>query len=144
MFKPNFVMGRLPACFCASILLLLAAWLLPLPIAQAQNCGTGFGGDIAVSPSTAHVGDTVTINFLELFSSLNTCTVTNGRAWIIYPDNTVQLWLNDFILLPNSTILCPSGPACLPFSLTYIIKPADVQRSLSFATNFPAGFNTRP
>ena len=105
-------------------------------------CGTGLAGDIAVSPSTAHVGDTVTINFLEVFSSLNTCAVTNGKAWIIFPDNSVQLWLNNFNLQPNSAILCPGNAACLTgVSFTYVIRSNDMNRNLSFQTNFPTGFN---
>src|SRR5205823_3638642 len=83
------------SAFLCALLSLVSLLLLPTR-APAQACGTGLAGDIAVSPSTAHVGDTVTINFLEVFSSLNTCAVTNGKAWIIFPDNSVQLWLNSF------------------------------------------------
>lgn len=107
----------------------------------AQTCGTGLGGDIAVSPSVAHVGDTITVNFVEVFSSLNACTVTNGRAWIIYPNNSVQTWLNNFNLPPNSSIVCPGNASCLSFTTTYVVQAADIGRNLSFQTNFPAGFN---
>src|SRR5438477_1336959 len=136
--------ARMPlsaSAFLCALLSLVSLLLLPTR-APAQMCGTGLAGDIAVSPSTAHVGDTVTINFLEVFSSLNTCAVTNGKAWIIFPDNSVQLWLNNFNLQPNSAILCPGNAACLPgVSFSYVVKSNDMSRSLMFQTNFPAGFN---
>src|SRR5205814_1127012 len=107
---------------------------------HAQSCGTGFGGDIAIN-SLAHVGDTVRINFVEVFSSANTCTVTNGKAWIIYPNNSVVQWLNNFNLAPNTSILCPGAADCLAGSFSYVVNASDINRNLVFQTNFPPGFN---
>src|SRR5436189_5450919 len=89
-----------------SLLLMLGAQ------ARAQNCGAGLGADLGISNRTFHVGDTLTLDFVEVFSSANTCTITNGRLWLVYPDNSVALWLDDFTLAPSSAILCPGDSTC--------------------------------
>src|SRR6185295_14703257 len=128
------------ACLWISTVLGMCSLWLGSP-ASGQTCGTGLGGEINVSPSIAHVGDTITINFVDIFSSLNTCQVTNGKAWLIYPDNSVRLWLDNFTLNPQSIIQCPGSAPCLPFTTTYVVQAADINRTLSFQTNFPTGFN---
>jgi hypothetical protein len=79
----------------AALLGLLAAWNPEAGL--AQSCSPGMGG--AVSASAAryaspldfyiHVGQTA--NILQL-ATINTgsCTLTNLKAWLVYPDSSFQ------------------------------------------------------
>jgi hypothetical protein len=129
-------------------------------IATCRSCGPpcnpGFGGvNIGVMTPTgatvihngvptlvAHFGDTITIQALEVFNSGSgtTCGVTNGQGWVVYPNNSIQQVMQDFTLVSSarggSGHQCPSGdPVCLPFTETYVVNAADLNRPLSFSTN---------
>ena len=121
----------------------------------AQECGPGIGAGIGVMTPTgaaiehngdstlvAHIGDTITINSVAVFTSAfgSTCGVTNGQCWVVYPDNTVQEAMHNFTLLSSaaggSGHQCPSADSvCLPFAQTYVVDTNDINKPLSFSTN---------
>jgi hypothetical protein len=121
----------------------------------AQECNPGFGAGIGVMTPTgatviyngaptlvAHIGDTITINSVAVFTSAfgSTCGVTNGHMWVVYPNNTYQKVFSDFTLLSSASggsgHQCPSADAvCLPYTQTYLVNAADLNRPLSFTTN---------
>src|SRR5882724_448581 len=95
----------------------------------------------------AHVGETITILGGQVSSSGSGsgCAVTNGQGWIVYPNNTVQKAIQDFSLQSGAAgggnCLCPGTcspggiSTCLPFTQTYVVNVADINRHLSFTTN---------
>src|SRR5947207_1768826 len=92
----------------------LLASSVPIDRAQAQtSCGTGLGGTLNISgpypppnDSFIHVGEVARINSAEIFSTATTCTATNLQAWVIYPDNTFQEFLDNFTLPSGGDQLC--------------------------------------
>jgi uncharacterized membrane protein len=134
---------------------LIAAALVSPATSQAQICNPGVGANIGVTTPTgtsvihngtptlvAHIGDTVTINSLAVFTSSfgSTCGVTNGDGWVVYPDNSSQKAMQNFTLASSaaggSGHQCPSADTvCMPFTQTYIIAAKDMNQPLSFTTN---------
>src|SRR5438874_7654465 len=122
MLNIHKVNGRRLRAISPLALFSLAASLDVVQNASAQVCGGGFDSAIAITQGVVHVGDTITIGFLQVSSSANTCSITNGRSWLIYPDNNVVLWLDNFTLGPNSSITCPGDASCLAGSFTYVVN----------------------
>ena len=150
MYVFTMTQGSLNSRISLAILAGLLASSVPIDRAQAQtSCGTGLGGTLNISgpypppnDSFIHVGEVARINSAEIFSTATTCTATNLQAWVIYPDNTFQEFLDNFTLPSGGDQLCfgtASGP-CLPFTSTYLVKLSDVQNTITFATNHPTGF----
>jgi hypothetical protein len=78
----------------AALLGLLAAWNPEAGL--AQSCSPGMGGSIGVSGPYAtpldfyiHVGQTATIQKLATINT-GSCTLTNVKAWLVYPDSSFQ------------------------------------------------------
>ena len=129
--------------------------LLSAGNALAQACNPGVGANIGVTTPTgttivyngtptlvAHIGDTVTVNSLAVFTSAfgSTCGVTNGQGWVVYPNNSNQKAMQNFTLLSSaqggSGHQCPSADAvCLTFTQTYVVNAADMNKMLLFTTN---------
>src|SRR4051812_49328761 len=146
--------SKLNASFLACFSAIALAAMVGAQSARAQTCNPGIGANIGVSTPTgatimvngtptlvAHVGDTVTITSLAVFNSSfgNTCGVTNGQGWVVYPNNTFQKAMQDFLLRSSAAggqgHQCPSAdPVCLPFTQTYTINAADINKALSFTT----------
>lgn len=101
-----------------------------------QPCATGMAVGISVSLEHARVGQKIIINGMEVFLSSNTCAVTNGKAWIIFPDNTATLWLDNFAVAPGGSIYCPGTDSCMG-SFSYTVSSNDIDRSIQFETNYP-------
>src|SRR5215471_20896267 len=84
---------RLSAGLYLSALLGLGG-LLPMQDASGQVCSCNGGGlatSISVTPTISHVGDTVTISQIgAVLGSLNNCFVTNGIAYIMYPNGNTS------------------------------------------------------
>ena len=120
----------------------------------AQNCLPGMGGAIGVNgpyPSAStyiHVGETATIYQLITLNA-GTCTLTNLKAWVVYPDSTFSEVLDlDQQASPNNIlgsgsppIICPGDSRCMGYTATYLVKAGDIGTGLSFQTNWPTGFN---
>ena len=148
-------MARRPfmgAVMVATLVGLVAAGLPETVL--GQTCNPGMGGSIGVSgPYVAnqnyiHVGETATISQL-LTVNVGTCTLTNLKAWVVFPDSTYSevLDLNQLanpssLLQPSGAINCPSGDSrCMPFTSTYQVKLSDIGSGLTFQTNWPPGFS---
>jgi len=116
-----------------------------------QTCIPGIGGNLGVSgpyvanPDYIHVGETATIYQLFILN-VGTCTLTNLKAWAVFPDSTFAevLDLNKQSspnnLLPSfANITCPGGVQCMAFTSTYQVKAGDIGSGLNFQTNWPPG-----
>jgi uncharacterized repeat protein (TIGR01451 family) len=134
----------------------IALGVLPGPEKlMAQVCNPGVGANIGVLTPTgatvvhngtptlvAHIGDTIMINSLAVFTSAfgSTCGVTNGQGWVVYPNNSSQKAMQNFTLASSaaggSGHQCPSADAvCMSFTQTYVVNAADMNQPLSFTTN---------
>lgn len=135
----------------AALLGLLAAGTINT--AQAQSCNNLIGAGITVNGPYGnqyiHIGQVATISQVAIFvpGGVNACSVTNLKAWVVYPNNSYQQWLDmstSHAVLAGgalgSTVTCPGNTNCLAFSSTYTIQAPDVGGSLSFTTNWPSGF----
>src|SRR5712671_3643941 len=81
----------------------LAMFNPPTSLAQ-QPPGCLSGGSasvITVSPTTAHIGDTVNITQLGFAQSGVTCELTNGQSFIMYPDGVVPTYSNGHMYETN-------------------------------------------
>jgi hypothetical protein len=121
----------------------------------AQVCNPGIGLNLGVLTPTgasvvhngvptlvAHIGDTLTVNSVAVFTSAfgSTCGITNGQVCVVYPDNTVQKAMQYFTLLSSaaggSGHQCPSADSvCSPFISTYVINSADLDKPLTITAN---------
>ncbi len=162
MIKPKLSKLAGPTWVCASALLGLST-LLPIENARAQvppGClNGGMASVINVSPTIAHIGDTVTITHLGVSLGGSSCDVTNGQSFIMYPNgnpafvagppvgnglNGIQEYETNFFINQGQTLDCLAGPtaagACALVTLTYTIQAGDVNKPLSFTT--PRGFTS--
>ncbi len=151
-----------PTWVCASALLGLST-LLPIENARAQvppGClNGGMASVINVSPTIAHIGDTVTITHLGVSLGGSSCNVTNGQSFVMYPNgnpafvagppvgnglNGIQEYETNFFINQGQTLDCLASPtpagACALVTLTYTIQAGDVNKPLSFTT--PRGFTS--
>src|SRR6266404_3071905 len=99
------------------------------------------------SVQVAHVGETITILGVQVTSAGSGCAVTNGQGWVVYPNNSFQKAIQDFSLqsglVGGGNCVCPGTctPAgvdiatCMPFTQTYVVNTADINKRLLFATN---------
>ena len=120
----------------------------------AQACNNLIGAGITVQGpygnQYVHVGQEATIASVAVFApaSVNACSVTNLKAWLVYPNNSFQEWLDmsaDHRILTGGSlgqlVSCPGNSNCVAFSSTYTIAAGDIGGGLSFSTNWPAGFS---
>src|SRR5258706_5281468 len=108
----------------------------------AQTCATGLGASIQVSPTTAHVGDTVTVTLTSVgLNPVSDCAVTNLYGFLVKPDNSAVLSMTNVILIPGTfnTFQCtgPSGAGangtCITtVSYNYVVAAADIGQKLVF------------
>jgi len=134
---------------------------LPLQRAEAQCNGGGLASTISVSPTTAHVGDVITITQLGVSLGAGVCTVSNGQSFLMYPNgntnivagpptgdglNGIQQYETNFSILvaPGAVQCLPTADAaagCSPITTTYTVLAADVGIQLGPWTT-PRGFAT--
>src|SRR5579864_5930376 len=56
------------------------------------NCvNGGMASIIGVSPTLAHVGDTITISALGVSLGGLSCDITNGQSFVMYPDGNATV-----------------------------------------------------
>ena len=121
--------------------------------------GCGQGGQaafITVNPVVAHAGDTITVTTLGFGTFPNSCLITNGNSYIVYPNgntnlvgnppagnglNGVQTYeTNFYTTAQNAALYCFGGitvggvPDCLPVTTTYIVNTNDLNKAFSFTT----------
>src|SRR6187399_3167347 len=90
------------------------AALIAMPSLQAAptpaGClNGGMASVITVSPTTAHIGDTITITQLGVSLGGTSCNVTNGQSFVMYPDGVsanAQQYQNEFAIDQGQTITC--------------------------------------
>src|SRR5437762_2993134 len=85
---------RLTVATFISSLIGLFTLLLPIGDALAQSCvcnDSGLTTSVALNPKFAHVGDTILVSQLGVGLLPNNCTVTNGQAFIMYPNGLTNI-----------------------------------------------------
>src|SRR5215471_5092797 len=98
---------------------LALVWLinfLVLAIAQAQNCSVSIADGPGIpDEKLVHLGDTVHF-YIHLDADPNTCKLDGGTNWVIIPDGTVHLIVENY----NKTncgvdfqINCPLDAVCV-------------------------------
>jgi uncharacterized repeat protein (TIGR01451 family) len=138
--------GMMSLAMCS----LLAMIFLPATTVNAvptPNCnGGGLTAIVGVSPSVAHVGDTINISRLGWQIKGDVCGVSNVTAFVVYPSgsNSMTLYYTNSIhptdkILPDSTFDCIGGtntPStnCVPVTSTYVVQPDDVGRRLDWTS----------
>ena len=130
-----------------ALLGLLAAWS---PNVSLADCFSGAAAPINVVgpypsfPGLIHANEVATITGVAIVNPSISCAITNLKAWVIYPDNSFQKWLdfsaNGFVIQPNTAIQCPGDANCLLFTDTYVVRAADIGTGIAFTTNWPSGF----
>src|SRR5882762_7834882 len=140
---------RTSAAIAVAMLLAFAGAKQNALAQQPPGClNGGMASVITVSPTIAHVGDTVTISQLGVALGGTSCNVTNGQSFIMYPDGVVanaQQYETNFTILQGQTLTCLPTPSsgdasCRAVTLSYVIQAADQNRSLLFTT--PRGFTS--
>jgi hypothetical protein len=153
MCKPKLATFRLPVSVGITALCGLLAACMP-QAAQAQSCNPGGGGSIqVVGPYAApfdafvHVGELGNITS-AVFNNDGSCSLTNFRAWVVYPTNNVSMYIDLNPLhqtvpptpSPGFQISCPSADTrCIPFQQSFLIRLQDIGNKIDFTTNWPPG-----
>jgi len=143
---------RLTSAAGTFALLGLTTLLQPTQNALAQvppGCINGFqAAGVGVTPTIAHVFDTITISSLGFGGAAGTsCELTNGQSFLMYPNGvTVQMYQSNFVQTSAGEILTcqpttnQTTAGCTPVTLTYVVQPGDIDIPLSFTT--PRGFSS--
>ena len=153
MCKFKFSTTHLPASVGITALCGLLAVCMP-QAAQAQSCNPGGGGSLQVIgpypfpfDAFVHVGQLGTITS-AVFNNDGSCTLTNFRAWVVYPTNNVSMYIDLNPLhqtvpptpTPGFQISCPSADTrCIPFQQSFLIRLQDIGNKIDFITNWPPG-----
>ena len=149
--------NKRPLLGVVSVIALLAIICIPQAI-KAQTCNTTvFGvpyivGPYPAQPAYIHVWEYASFagalpaqqQQISVPSGVNACTLTNVKAWIVYPDNTFANFinLNPTLMVPGDIFACDGAAGslstpCGTFATSYQVKPTDVANDLSFSTNWP-------
>ena len=110
---------------------------------QAQvvnNCTPELAGGTQVTPTVAHVGDTINVIGVKAGTSGGDCDLINVSAWLVDPNNSVQLVFTNGMIPSGSCASCPSGfSSCIGtedcisgVNFTYVVSAADINQPLSF------------
>src|SRR5437867_1178187 len=111
----NFARSGLSVSTCSAVL--AGALALLVPGSAWAQCSTSAGGAIDVrgpypSPNNSkiHLGETATI-FSVGINNLNpgACDLNQLKAWVVYPNNSFQGFLDTVNLLQGTFIQCPGG-----------------------------------
>jgi uncharacterized repeat protein (TIGR01451 family) len=130
----QFPAGVINIALFATLIALLSSSKVVAQVPPGCTPG-GMGASVQVTPTMAHIGDTITVTSVGANLGAANCVLTNGNAWLIYPDNSFQQTMTNVFLNPGDQTFCtPSGAFCLPFTTTYAIKFSDVDKNLSFTT----------
>ena len=110
------------------------------------TCVSEIEAGVVVSPTVAHVGDTIFVQGVDASESSIDCGVTNTAAWLVKPDNSSELIFTNGTIAANQCGACPPGglPCVAPVScvggasFTYVVSAADIDKNLNFT--IPPGF----
>ena len=121
----------------------LGAMMLTAQIGPAQvvnNCTPELAAGTQVTPTVAHIGDTIGILGVKAGTSGGDCDLVNVSAWLVDPNNSVQLVFTNGAIPSGNCASCPSGFSscigtenCIPgVNFTYVVSGADINQPLSF------------
>jgi hypothetical protein len=117
------------------------AALLPVQNASAScgNLGNGLAAQMTVSPTTAHLGETITINIISVTIPSDDCDTVLAKCWVTMPNNQTQLVFTNGTIFRGQSFGCPTNGftgtgVCLPNLITtYVVTNTDINKDLSFS-----------
>src|SRR5215471_11256716 len=117
--------------------------------ASGGNLGAGLVVQVdGVTPNpvlgvVAHIGDTLTVSDVSVNIGATSCNASNGRTWVVYPDNHSEMAMLNFNLPSGQQIFCdstthPNDTSCQTITTSWLIKASDLTpRTIIITTNIP-------
>src|SRR5260221_9346783 len=133
---------ELAVWLCISALVGLTVFLLPARSANAatlDNCLAELAAGAAVTPTVAHIGDTVTIQRVNAAVPVLDCDEAEVSEKIVLPDGTTFLVFTGGVIPSGACFSCPINAACVGTgtcepafsSVTYVVAAPDIGKALT-------------